>query len=400
VLANRNVVIGVTGGIAAYKAVELVSRLRKAGAHVHVIMTEHAAEFVAPLTFQTLSQNYVVTDMFSEPRTWDVEHIALAKKADLLVIVPASANVIGKLANGIADDMLTTTTMATKAPVMLVPAMNTNMYLNPVVQRNMEALKTLGYRFIDPQSGRLACADVGVGKMAEPETIFNEIEAFFSDGDLKGFRMLVTAGPTQEAIDPVRYITNHSSGKMGYAIAGQAARRGAEVILISGKTNLPVPDGVTRVDVLTADEMYQTLLREYESCDAIIKAAAVADYRPKTVAPGKIKKTGDTLTLELVKNIDIAEAFGKIKGNRVFVGFAAETNDLIENAEAKIRKKNFDMIVANDVSKAGAGFNSETNIVTLIDAQGQQEALQMMDKKDVADHILDRIAALLANRKG
>ncbi len=398
-LNGKKIVLGVTGGIAAYKAADLVSRLKKSGAEVFVIMTDHASEFVMPLTFQTLSQNPVATDMFAAPATWDVEHIALAKKADLFVIAPASANVIGKIANGIADDMLTTTVMATRAPVLFAPAMNTQMYLNPIVQRNISTLKELGYHFQEPGTGRLACADVGVGKMAEPADLVERVRHLLNDKrDLEGVTVMITAGPTCEAIDPVRYITNHSSGKMGYAIAEQALGRGAEVILISGKTALKPPVGAKVVPVTSAAEMYEAVMANYEPCQVLIKAAAVADYRPKNVSDRKLKKKDEDLSIPLERTQDIALALGKVKGNRVFAGFAAETNDLIENAQDKIRKKGFDFIVANNILQAGAGFKGDTNIVTLIDPDGSQQALEQMKKSEVADVILDKISALLSAR--
>lgn len=398
-LKGKKIVLGVTGGIAAYKAADLVSRLKKSGAEVFVIMTDHASEFVMPLTFQTLSQNPVATDMFEAPATWEVEHIALAKKADLFIIAPASANVIGKVAHGIADDMLTTTVMATRAPVLFAPAMNTQMYLNPVVQRNIGILKELGYHFEDPGTGRLACADVGVGKMAEPQILLERAEQLLNDRkDLAGTSVMITAGPTCEAIDPVRYITNHSSGKMGYALARQAALRGAEVVLISGKTALEPPTGVRMVNVTSAAEMYGAVMSNYEPCQVLIKAAAVADYRPKNVADKKLKKKDDDLVIPLERTQDIALALGKVKGERVFVGFAAETNDVIEHARDKVLRKGFDFIVANNILQEGAGFKGDTNIVTLIDPDGSQQALEQMDKRAVADVILDKIAVLLTAR--
>jgi len=398
-LKGKRIVLGVTGGIAAYKAADLVSRLKKSGAEVFVIMTAHASEFVMPLTFQTLSQNPVVTDMFDAPPTWDVEHISLAKKADLFVIAPASANVIGKLAAGIADDMLTTTVMATRAPVLLAPAMNTNMYLNPVVQRNIVTLRELGYHFEDPGTGRLACADVGVGKMAEPQDLLNRIRFLLhSPRDLEGVPVLITAGPTREPIDPVRYITNHSSGKMGYALAEQAALRGAAVTLISGKTALQPPPGVELVSVTTAAEMHAAVMARYEACRVLIKAAAVADYRPRTAASQKLKKKDEELSIPLERTMDIALELARLKGDRVFVGFAAETEDLIAHAAEKVRKKHFDFIVANNVLQSGAGFDGDTNIVTLLDADGDRQSLDLMRKAEVADVILDRVVRLLSRR--
>ncbi|RKD27839.1 phosphopantothenoylcysteine decarboxylase / phosphopantothenate--cysteine ligase [Caminicella sporogenes DSM 14501] len=402
-LKNKNVVVGVTGGIAVYKAVDVVSRLKKLSANVNVIMTKSAAKFVAPLTFQSISQNYVVTDMFAEPKTWDIEHISLAQKADLFLIVPATANIIGKIANGIADDMLSTTVMATKAPVLIAPAMNTNMYNNPIVQRNIDILKRLGYKFIEPVSGRLACGDYGKGKLAEPQDIVNEIINLFKSDyskDLEGRKIIVTAGPTQEPIDPVRYITNHSTGKMGYAIAKAAKNRGAEVLLISGPTNLSAPDGVKIINVVTANEMYEAVLNNLKDADIVIKSAAVADYRPKNKSDVKIKKSDDDLNIELTRNPDILYEIGKIKGNRILVGFAAETNDVLNNALKKIKKKNLDLIVANDITQKGAGFKSETNIVTIIDKNGNYKSLKKMTKEEVADVILDKVVDMILKKEG
>ncbi|WIF94580.1 bifunctional phosphopantothenoylcysteine decarboxylase/phosphopantothenate--cysteine ligase CoaBC [Caminicella sporogenes] len=402
-LKNKNVVVGVTGGIAVYKAVDVVSRLKKLSANVNVIMTKSAAKFVAPLTFQSISQNYVVTDMFAEPKTWDIEHISLAQKADLFLIVPATANIIGKIANGIADDMLSTTVMATKAPVLIAPAMNTNMYNNPIVQRNIDILKRLGYKFIEPVSGRLACGDYGKGKLAEPQDIVNEIINLFKSDyskDLEGRKIIVTAGPTQEPIDPVRYITNHSTGKMGYAIAKAAKNRGAEVLLISGPTNLSAPDGVEIINVVTANEMYEAVLNNLKDADIVIKSAAVADYRPKNKSDVKIKKSDDDLNIELTRNPDILYEIGKIKGNRILVGFAAETNDVLNNALKKIKKKNLDLIVANDITQKGAGFKSETNIVTIIDKNGNYKSLKKMTKEEVADVILDKVVDMILKKEG
>ncbi|QXM05859.1 bifunctional phosphopantothenoylcysteine decarboxylase/phosphopantothenate--cysteine ligase CoaBC [Crassaminicella indica] len=394
---NKNVVVGVTGGIAAYKAADVVSRLKKHGFDVNVIMTKSAQQFVHPLTFQSLSQNYVVTDMFEEPKTWEVEHISLANKADLFLVVPTTANVIGKIANGIADDMLTTTIMATRAPVMMAPAMNTNMYDNPIVQGNIEKLKGLGFHFIEPAVGRLACGDYGKGKLAEPEAIVNEaIKLLAMNKDLEGKKILVTAGPTKEPIDPVRYITNHSSGKMGYAVAEKAAARGAQVILISGPTNLKKPIGVKIIDINTANEMYKAVLDHFEWADIVIKSAAVADYRPSFVSDNKIKKGDNDFSIQLTRNPDILMELGKRKkNNQVLVGFAAETQNILENAKKKIEKKNLDFIVANDLMKKGAGFNSDTNIATIIDKDGYIEHCEKMEKKELADKILDKAKILL-----
>ena len=398
-LHNKTIVIGVTGGIAAYKACDVVSKLRKRGASVYVIMTEAASKFVAPLTFQTLSNHFVVSDMFAEQKTWEVEHISLAKKADLMVIVPATADIIGKLAAGIADDMLTTTAMACRAPVMLAPAMNTGMYHNPIVQENIRKLTTLGYPVIEPVCGMLACGDEGEGKLADVDTIVEAIASFAIPQDLKGKRILVTAGPTRELIDPVRYITNRSSGKMGYAVAAQAAKRGADVTLISGPTILEAPAGIrTIVRVETAAQMYQAVIEAFPNHDAVIQSAAVADYRPKHYSDTKIKKADGDLYIELERTNDIAYEIGKIKGDKILVGFAAETDNVTEHAVQKIKKKNFDFIVANDVTKAGAGFNTDTNIITIIDAQGTAHEYPQLLKTEAADIILDTVAELF-NRK-
>ena len=352
-LKNKTVVIGVSGGIAVYKTLDVISRLRKLGVNVKVIMTKSATEFVTPLSFQSLSQNYVVCDMFEEPKTWDVEHISLAKSADVFLIAPATANVIGKIANGIADDMLTTTVMATKGKVLIAPAMNTNMYENPIVQRNISILKDLGYSFVDPESGRLACGDTGKGKLASPETIVEEVVKLLSvEKDLKGKSIVITAGPTIESLDPMRYITNRSTGKMGYSIAKKAIERGADVTLITGPTNLTPPQNLKKlIKIESAEDMYNAVVENLDENQVIIKSAAVADYKPKTYSDKKIKKSDDDLVISLDRNKDIAYEIGKIKKDKILVGFAAETNDLIENAKGKIKKKNLDFIVANDLTK-------------------------------------------------
>jgi len=390
-LRGKKIVLGVSGGIAAYKACELVSSLKKLNAEVHVIMTDSAAKFVTPLTFQSLSLNQVVTDMFQSPKYWEIEHISLAKLADVMVIAPATANIIGKLASGIADDMLSTTVMATRAQVIIAPAMNTNMYENIVVQENIQRLKKLGYLFVEPGEGRLACGDIGKGKMAEPSVIKEAIiEALNPEQDLAGKTVLVTAGPTREAIDPVRFISNNSTGKMGYAIAERAASRGAKVHLVSGPVNLDTPQGVERYDIVSADEMLSKVMELYGQCDIIIKAAAVADYAPETVFSQKIKKTEEQLSLKLKKNPDILYELGKLKGDRVLIGFAMETEKLIENAKQKVTKKNLDFIVANDLNEAGAGFAGDTNVVKIIDRDGNIESIPLKLKHEVADIILDR----------
>lgn len=397
-LKDKTVVIGVSGGIAVYKTLDVVSRLRKLGVNVNVIMTKSATEFVTPLSFQSLSQNYVVCDMFEDPKTWDVEHISLAKRADVFLIAPATANVIGKIANGIADDMITTTVMATKAKVLIAPAMNTNMYENPILQRNINTLKELGYNFVEPESGRLACGDTGKGKLASPETIVDEVVKLLSKGqDLKGKSIIVTAGPTVESIDPMRYITNRSTGKMGYSIAKEAIERGADVTLITGPTNLTPPQNLKKlVKIESAKDMYEAVLANLDENDVVIKSAAVADYKPKNYSNKKIKKSDDDLVIELDRNKDIAQEIGKIKNNKILVGFAAETNDLIENASLKIKKKNLDFIVANDLTKEGAGFGVDTNIVKIIDKEGNITEYPKMKKEEVANIILDKIKELLS----
>ena len=397
-LKGKTVVIGVSGGIAVYKACDIVSRLKKLNANVHVIITKSAAEFVTPLTFQSLSQNYVVSDMFEEPKTWDVEHISLAKKADVFLIAPATANVIGKISNGIADDMLTTTVMATTGKVLIAPAMNTNMYRNPILQRNINILRELGYNFVDPESGRLACGDVGEGKLASPEKIVDAVVDLLNDTkkDLLGKKILITAGPTVESIDPVRYLTNRSTGKMGYAIAKMAALRGADVTLVSGPTSIAPPTNIKKlVKVQSAKDMYNAIIDNFDENQVIIKSAAVADYKPKTYSNKKIKKSNDDLIIELDRNKDIAYELGKIKKDKILVGFAAETNDLIENAKGKIKKKNLDFIVANDLTEQGAGFGTDTNIVKIIDKDGNMENFPQMKKDEVADVILDKVKSLL-----
>ncbi len=401
VLTGKNIVLGVTGGIAAYKSADLVSRLKKLDANVYVVMTAHAKAFVSPLTFQSLSQNYVVEDMFEAPRTWDVEHIALAKLADLYVVAPATANILAKMAAGIADDFLTTTILATQAPILVAPAMNTQMYLSPVTQRNMQMLQDLGVGFVAPGSGRLACGDEGVGKMAEPQQIVDEIIKLLTKKSaealprlLEGKRVLITAGPTREALDPVRYLTNHSTGKMGYAIAEAAAAMGAETKLVSGPVELSAPEGVQRISVESARDMLEAVMSDL-NYDIIIMTAAVADYRPKTEQTQKIKKVEGDLTLELTRNPDILFEVGKVKAHQVLIGFAAETEHVLEHAAAKLRKKNLDMIVANDVTVKGAGFGSDTNVVTFITSDGEQTAFDQMEKSEVAKAILKRAAALL-----
>lgn len=396
---SKTVVLGVTGGIAAYKALDLVSKLKKKNIDVHVIMTDSATKFVTPLSFQSLSQNQVIVDMFLEPKSWEIQHISLADKADAFAVVPATANVIGKVANGIADDMLTTTIMATKAPVLFAPAMNVHMYENPIVQRNISFLKEMGYYFVDPIEGRLACGYTGKGKLNDTEIILDYIDMLLcKKKDLKGKRILITAGPTVEDIDPVRFISNRSSGKMGYAIARAARNRGAEVTLITGPTNLQYPVCVNVISVKTAEQMYNAVMKHFKDVDIAIKAAAVADYRPENVSNIKIKKNDEDLSIKLVKNKDILYEMGKVKTNQLLVGFAAETNDLISNASIKLRNKNLDMIVANDVTVENAGFNYDTNTVKIIKGDGQVIQLPNMLKQELADIILNYIIELKVKR--
>lgn len=382
---SKSVVVGVCGGIAAYKALDVISSLKKRDIDVNVIMTESATKFVNPLSFQSLSQNMVVTDMFAEPRAWEIQHISLAKKADLMLIVPATANIIGKVANGIADDMLSTTIMATKAPVVFAPAMNTNMYHNPIVQENIEKLKKHGYSFISPASGRLACGDVGEGKLADTKLISDSVCSMLYDiKDMKGKKVLVTAGPTISPIDPVRFISNRSSGKMGYAIAEEARDRGADVTLISGPTNLEIPFGVNTIKVSTNEEMYNEVFKYFDFQDIVIKCAAVGDYKPREYSPVKIKKKDDELNLTLIKDRDILRSLGAIKKKQILVGFAAESNDLISYAESKLKAKNLDYIVANDISKEDTGFEADDNRVTIMNKNGSNIHLDKMPKKSVA----------------
>ena len=389
---KKCVVVGVSGGVAVYKALDVISRLRKKDVEVHVIMTKSATEFVTPLSFQSLSQNMVITDMFAEPKAWEIQHISLAKKADLMLIVPATANIIGKVANGIADDMLSTTIMATKAPVVFCPAMNTNMYENPIVQRNISLLKELGYEFIEPASGRLACGDEGKGKLQDTEIIAEEtLRRLHSTKDLLGKKVVVTAGPTIVPIDPVRILTNRSSGKMGYSIAEEARDRGAEVVLISGPTSLRKPNGIKVIDVKTNEDMFNAIKNEFKDADIVIKSAAVADYKAKNYSNEKIKKTGDDLNLIFERDRDILKTLGDMKENQILVGFAAESSNLKENAKGKLERKNLDYIVANDISKSETGFASDENKVTIISKSGEEVSLEKMSKREVAKNIFDII---------
>ena len=391
---SKCVVIGVTGGIAVYKALDVISALRKKDVEVHVIMTESASKFVNPLTFQSISQNMVVTDMFAEPKAWEIQHISLAQKADLMLIAPATANIIGKVANGISDDMLSTTIMAAaKAKVIFAPAMNTNMYQNKIVQGNIEKLKSYGYEFIEPASGRLACGDIGIGKLADVNTIVERVLAELNDKeqDLKGKKVLISAGPTIAPIDPVRYITNRSTGKMGYAIAEEARDRGAEVILVSGPTNLNPPKDVKIINIKTNEEMKNEIFDNFEWADIVIKSAAVADYKPKEYSKDKIKKGEGDFNLCLTRDNDILKSLGDMKTHQVLVGFAAESNDVLENAEKKLKNKNLDFIVANDITSSDTGFGSEDNKVVILSKNNEKLELEKMSKKEVASNIFDMI---------
>lgn len=387
---KKCVVIGVCGGIAAYKMLDVISTLRKKDIEIHVIMTKSACEFVTPLSFQSLSQNMVTVDMFTEPKAWEIQHISLAKKADLLLIAPASANVIGKVANGIADDMLTTTIMAARSPVIFAPAMNTNMFQNPIVQDNIKKLEGYGYKFIQPAVGRLACGDIGSGKLAAVADICQTVmSSLYEPKDLVGKKVLVTAGPTISPIDPVRYITNHSSGKMGYAIAEEARDRGAKVILISGPSSLEVPSGMQVIKVNTNEEMYNAVLKEFPSCDIVIKSAAVSDYKAKEYSNTKIKKSEDELNLQFVKDNDILKKLGSLKKQQILIGFAAESNDLIENAKEKLNKKNLDYIVANDITSTDTGFASDDNRVTVLCRSGEILPFEKMTKREVGRELFN-----------
>ncbi|MCX7842692.1 MAG: bifunctional phosphopantothenoylcysteine decarboxylase/phosphopantothenate--cysteine ligase CoaBC [Clostridia bacterium] len=400
-LEGKCVVVGVCGGIAAYKAVDVVSRLKKHKAEVHVIMTESAVKFVAPLTFQSISGNPVTSDMFSEPKKWNVEHISLARKADIMVIAPATANILGKVCAGIADDMLSTTIMATNAPVLFVPAMNHAMYENAIVQQNISKLGSLGYLFMEPDTGLMAAeGEYGKGRLPEPQAIVERILREVGRAkDMEGKRVLVTAGPTREPIDPVRFISNHSSGKMGYAIAEAAIKRGARVDLITGPVSIPKPQLANVINVNTAEEMHKAVFERYQQQDVLIMVAAVADYRCKNIEGRKIKKAGESLTLELVKNPDIAADLGKVKGDRILVGFGAETHDLEKNAVLKLNSKNMDIIAANDVTQDGAGFGTDTNIVKLFKRDGSVVELPKMSKREVAESILNEIVKILSEKK-
>ena len=391
-LEGKTVLLGVTGSIAAYKIAYLASALKKQQADVHVLMTRNATNFINPITFETLTGNKCLVDTFDRNFQFQVEHVSIAKKADVVMIAPASANVIGKLAHGIADDMLTTTIMACRCKKFISPAMNTNMFENPIVQDNLKTLEHYGYEVIDPAVGYLACGDTGAGKMPEPETLLNYIlRECACEKDMKGLKVLVTAGPTQEAIDPVRYITNHSSGKMGYAIAKMAMLRGADVTLVSGRTALAPPPFVRVVPVVTARDMYEAVTSVSQEQDIIIKAAAVADYRPASVSDEKIKKKDDDMSIALERTADILKYLGEHKPDGQFLcGFSMETENMIGNSRVKLTRKNLDMVAANNVKMAGAGFQGDTNVLTLI-TQDEEVSLPLMSKEDAAGKILDKI---------
>lgn len=391
---GKNIILGVTSSIAAYKSANVASALVKKGCNVNVLMTENATNFINPLTFEELTKHKCIIDTFDRNVQYNVAHISLATSADAFIIAPASANVIGKIANGIADDMLTTTVMACKCPVIISPAMNTNMYENPIVQDNLAKLERFGYIIVPPAEGRLACGAIGKGKMPDEQVLLDYLERALSDKqDFKGKRVLVTAGPTQESIDPVRYITNHSSGKMGYAVARQAMLRGAKVTLVSGKVNLPPVPFVKMIYITTAEDMYNAVTAEFENTDIVIKAAAVADFRPKRIADDKLKKADGMDSIELEPTKDILKELGKNKNNRFICGFSMETKNMTENSRKKLENKNLDMIVCNNLKVEGAGFQGDTNVVTVIDKTNITE-LGIMSKTEVADKILDRIAEL------
>ena len=392
---QKNILIGVTGGIAAYKVVEVASRLKKSGANVKIIMTRHATEFVSPRTFQEITNNAVSVEMFRDAANFNVAHISLAEWADFMLIAPATANFLAKMAHGIADDLLTTTILAFDKKILIAPSMNTKMFENPATQANLSTLKARGVKILDPNSGILACGTSGKGRLPEPIEICAEIEKIFAPKTLNGKKILVTAGGTVEAIDPVRYIGNRSSGRMGFEIAKAARNAGAEVILISGKSELEPPKNLKFIKVEAAIQMREAVLNEFAGVDAVIMSAAVADYRVKNVSAQKIKKSADTLTLELVKNPDILRELGTLKKSQVLVGFAAETQNILDYANKKLVEKNLDFIVANDVTAKGAGFGVPTNIASIIWRGGQIENFEKMSKADLAEKIVERVAGLL-----
>lgn len=398
-LQGKTVILGVTGSIAAYKAANLASLLKKQHADVHVIMTKNAMEFITPVTFETLTGNKCLTDTFDRNFQFEVEHVSLAKRADLVLVAPATANVMAKLAHGLADDMLTTTILACKCPKLIAPAMNTRMYENPVTQDNMEILKKYGWKLIEPAVGYLACGDTGKGKFpAESVIVEHVLNEIALEKDMAGLHVLITAGPTMEAIDPVRFISNHSTGKMGYALAKICCQRGAAVTLVSGKTNLPRPTGVEVVDIRSAQEMYDAVTSRFAQQDIVIKAAAVADYRPATVAEQKMKKSDDDMSIALERTKDILAYLGSHKQpHQTLCGFAMETEHMVEHAQAKLVKKNLDLIAANNVKVAGAGFGTDTNVVTLITKDEVRE-LELMSKSEVSGKIVDEILKIRSQK--
>ncbi|HDS05612.1 MAG TPA: bifunctional phosphopantothenoylcysteine decarboxylase/phosphopantothenate--cysteine ligase CoaBC [Deltaproteobacteria bacterium] len=399
-LAGKKIVLGITGGIAAYKATELIRALIKEGAQVKVIMTKSATEFITPLTMQTLSQNQVYIDMYVPTQKYDIAHISLADFADAFVIAPATANIIGKIASGVADDLLSTTIMAADKPVLICPAMNVKMMDNSIVQENLIKLQAHGYFIMESGVGELACKTQGAGRLPETPEIIEEIESMLTAKDLASVDILITAGPTQEAFDPVRHITNLSSGKMGYALARAAKRRGAQITLVSGPTTLTIPKVQKCIQVRSARQMHKAVIENYKKAKIIIKAAAVADYRPKECSKEKIKKTSKQMTIILEKNPDIIEEIGKNKGSRILVGFAMETQNLLANAKEKLKAKNMDFIIANNLCQEGAGFQTDTNVITIIDKKGKTENLSKMTKIEAADKILDRVKVLLKDKGG
>jgi phosphopantothenoylcysteine decarboxylase/phosphopantothenate--cysteine ligase len=399
-LKNKKIVLGITGGIAAYKAAELTRALVKEGAQVKIIMTKSAVEFITPLTLQTLSQNQIYTDMFVPADKYEMAHIALAEFADVFVIAPATANIIGKIASGIGDDLLSTTIMAETKPTLICPAMNDKMLSNPIVLENINKLRKFGYVVMDSAEGELACNTTGKGRLPDILEIVEEIKTLLTLKDFNGVKILITAGPTEEPIDPVRFITNLSSGKMGYALALAAHRRGAEVTLITGPATLPLPPVETIIKVRTAKQMHKAVMDNYKKAKIIIKAAAVADYCPKVIAVEKIKKDKKTLLLELERNPDIIAQIGKNKGNRVLIGFAMETQNLLANAAAKLKEKNMDLIIANNLMEEGAGFRTDTNIITIIDHTGKSESFGKMTKIEAAGEILNRVKKIINRKSG
>ena len=396
---RQNIVLGVSGGIACYKAVELVRLLVQSGLSVQVVMTRGAMEFVTPLTFQTLSGNPVATHPFDLTQESEIGHINLADSADLFAVAPATANIIAKIANGIADDLLTTVVMATRAPVLVAPAMNVHMFENPFLQENLRKLRRAGYHVLEPAEGFLACGYEGKGRLPDPQTIAEEIQRLLKKKDLVGERLLITAGPNREPLDPVRYLSNRSSGKMGYALVRAALRRGAEVVLVTGPTALECPAGARVIHVATAAQMHDAVLNEFAACTAVIMAAAVADYRPVRDSDKKIKRGQGPIEIRLEPNPDIVKELGQMKDGKFIVGFAAETEDLVANAARKLREKNLDMIVANDVAAAGSGFDGDTNIATILDRKGPPRSLPLMTKNDLAECILDHFLALKYKRE-